>query len=119
MPGPRAATQRSRDFAVPLLGEWSAAPKTCNYLEISAKLDQTRPANEWLVMKSRALAGMAPDRRTTGAQPGEWRSFLAHSFFRYGLAVLSVAVALGIKLALQKFNVGYPLSSSFLAAIAI
>src|SRR5258708_32745369 len=35
------------------------------------------------------------------------------------MGVLSVAAALGIKLTRQKFNVGYPLSSSFLAAIAI
>jgi K+-sensing histidine kinase KdpD len=42
-----------------------------------------------------------------------------HAVFRYGLAVLSVAAALAIKLILQHFNVGYPLSSSFLAAIAI
>jgi len=70
-------------------------------------------------MKSRALASVATDPGTTGAQPVGWRPFLEHSFFRYGLAVLSVAAALGIKLTLQKFNVGYPLSSSFLAAIAI
>lgn len=39
--------------------------------------------------------------------------------FGYLLAVLSVAAALAIRLILQHFNVGYPLSSSFLAAIAI
>ena len=39
--------------------------------------------------------------------------------YRYGLAVLSVAVALGIKLILLHFNLPYPLSSAFLAAIAI
>ena len=70
-------------------------------------------------MKSRALASVATDPGTTGAHPFGWRPLLEHSFFRYGLAVLSVAAALGIKLTLQKFNVGYPLSSSFLAAIAI
>ena len=70
-------------------------------------------------MKSRALASVATDPGTTGAQRVGWRPLLEHSFFRYGLAVLSVAAALGIKLTLQKFNVGYPLSSSFLAAIAI
>src|SRR5437016_6676363 len=70
-------------------------------------------------MKSRAFASEATDPGTTGAQPVGWRLLLDHSFFRYGLAVLSVAAALGIKLTLQKFNVGYPLSSSFLAAIAI
>jgi signal transduction histidine kinase len=70
-------------------------------------------------MKSRALASVATDPGTTGSQRVGWRPLLEHSFFRYGLAVLSVAAALGIKLTLQKFNVGYPLSSSFLAAIAI
>src|SRR5882762_9067651 len=70
-------------------------------------------------MKSRALASVGTGPGTTGAQPIGWRPLLEHSFFRYGLAVLSVAAALGIKLTLQKFNVGYPLSSSFLAAIAI
>jgi len=38
--------------------------------------------------------------------------------FGYSLAVVSVAAAVAIKLILQHFNVGYPLSSSFLAAIA-
>src|SRR5882672_11534748 len=70
-------------------------------------------------MKSRALASVGTGPGTTGTQPIGWRPLLDHSFFRYGLAVLSVAAALGIKLTLQKFNVGYPLSSSFLAAIAI
>ena len=39
--------------------------------------------------------------------------------FRYGLAVLVVALALGIKLFFLHLNVTYPLSSSFLAAIAV
>src|SRR6266478_6748578 len=39
--------------------------------------------------------------------------------FRYGLAVLAVTLALGIKLILLHLNVPYPLSSSFLAAIAV
>ena len=38
--------------------------------------------------------------------------------FGDSLAVVSVAAAVAIKLILQNFNVGYPLSSSFLAAIA-
>ena len=38
--------------------------------------------------------------------------------FGYSLAVLSVAAALAIKLVLQHFDVGYPLSSSFFAANA-
>src|SRR6267378_1741302 len=40
-------------------------------------------------------------------------------FFRYGLAVLVVVIALGIKLVLLHFDLPYPLSTSFLAAIAI
>jgi two-component system sensor kinase FixL len=39
--------------------------------------------------------------------------------FRYGVAILAVAIALGIKLTLLHFDVPYPLSSSFLAAIAV
>ena len=39
--------------------------------------------------------------------------------FRYGLAVLSVAIALGVKLILLHFDFSYPLSTSFLLAIAI
>jgi two-component system sensor kinase FixL len=38
---------------------------------------------------------------------------------RYGLAVAAVGIALGIKLILLHFNVPYPLSSSFLIAIAV
>jgi PAS domain S-box-containing protein len=38
---------------------------------------------------------------------------------RYGFAVVSVAVALGIKLVLRQFQVEYPISTTFLAAIAI
>src|SRR5258705_10134255 len=39
--------------------------------------------------------------------------------YRYGLAIVAVAIALGIKLILLHFRVPYLLSSSFLAAIAI
>src|SRR5262245_25247642 len=45
--------------------------------------------------------------------------FFERGIFRYGLAVLSVALAFGIKLLLQQLHVGYPLSTSFLAAIAV
>jgi C4-dicarboxylate-specific signal transduction histidine kinase len=38
---------------------------------------------------------------------------------RYGLAVVTVAIALGIKLILLRIGFPYPLTSSFLAAIAI
>src|SRR6266576_4978514 len=41
------------------------------------------------------------------------------TIFRYGLAVFSVAIALEIKLILLHFNFAYPLSTSFLLAIAI
>ncbi|PYJ22636.1 MAG: hypothetical protein DME99_04890, partial [Verrucomicrobia bacterium] len=41
------------------------------------------------------------------------------AIFRYGLAVFSVAIALGINLILLHFNFSYPLSTSFLLAIAI
>ncbi len=41
------------------------------------------------------------------------------AIFRYGLAVFSVVIALGIKLLLLHFNFAYPLSTSFLLAIAI
>src|SRR5215831_4462576 len=44
---------------------------------------------------------------------------LERGIFRYGLAVLSVALAFGIKLLLQQLHFGYPLSTSFLAAIAV
>src|SRR5262245_12937540 len=44
---------------------------------------------------------------------------LKRGIFRYGLAVLSVALAFGIKLLLQQLHFGYPLSTSFLAAIAV
>lgn len=39
--------------------------------------------------------------------------------YRYGLAVVAVAIALAIKLLFLQFKVTFPLSSSFLAAIAI
>jgi two-component system sensor kinase FixL len=39
--------------------------------------------------------------------------------YRYGLAILTVGLALAIKLILLQFKVTFPLSSSFLAAIAI
>jgi hypothetical protein len=60
-------------------------------------------------------------QRFTGFGAGSFRlemsrSALWRTSFGSGLAVLSVAAALGIKLTLQHFNAGYPLSSSFLAA---
>jgi K+-sensing histidine kinase KdpD len=68
---------------------------------------------------SRALGQRFTGFRADSFQLGMSRSALRRAAFGYALAVLSVAAALGIKLILQHFNVGYPLSSSFLAAIAI
>src|SRR5439155_15384822 len=95
-------------FCSPSFGGVAGAPKAVSFSQSAPNYIRRAPANEWFVMKSRALAGMPADRRTTGALPVGWRSLLEHSFFRYGLAVLSVAAALGIKLILQKFIVGYP-----------
>src|SRR6266481_1389909 len=68
---------------------------------------------------SRALGqrftGFAPDNFHSVASPAVFERIV----FRYGLAVLSVAIALGVKLILLHFNFPYPLSTSFLLAIAI
>src|SRR5256886_9796352 len=68
---------------------------------------------------SRALGqrftSFAADNFQLVASPGVFERIV----FRYGLAVLSVAIALGIKLILLHFNFSYPLSTSFLLAIAI
>jgi len=68
---------------------------------------------------SRALgqrfSGFAADNFHSVASPGVFERIV----FRYGLAVLSVAIALGVKLILLHFNFPYPLSTSFLLAIAI
>jgi PAS domain S-box-containing protein len=68
---------------------------------------------------SRALGqrfiGFAADNFHSVASPGVFERIV----FRYGLAVLSVAIALGVKLILLHFNFPYPLSTSFLLAIAI
>src|SRR5207244_10853223 len=68
---------------------------------------------------SRALGqrftGFAAHNFHSVASPGVFERIV----FRYGLAVLSVAIALGVKLILLHFNFLYPLSTSFLLAIAI
>ena len=68
---------------------------------------------------SRALGqrftDFAADNFHSVASPGVFE----HIVFRYGLAVLSVAIALSVKLILLHFNFPYPLSTSFLLAIAI
>src|SRR6266436_7300946 len=59
--------------------------------------------------------GFAADNFHSVASPGVFERII----YRYGLAVLSVAIALGVKLILLHFNFPYPLSTSFLLAIAI
>jgi PAS domain S-box-containing protein len=61
------------------------------------------------------FTGFAADNFHSIASPGVFERIV----FRYGLAVLSVAIALGVKLILLHFNFPYPLSTSFLLAIAI
>jgi len=68
---------------------------------------------------SRALGQRFTGFGTDNFQPATSRPGFQRAAFGYSVAVLSVAAALAIKLILQHFNVGYPLSSSFLAAIAI
>src|SRR5207302_6737014 len=63
-------------------------------------------------------------QRFTGFSAGNFHSVASPGVFerivfRYGLAVLSVAIALGVKLILLHFDFLYPLSTSFLLAIAI
>ena len=72
-------------------------------------LSQTRRDESQLPMKSAVDVG----------------TFSSHSVaferavFRYGLAVFSVVIALGIKLILLHFNFPYPITTSFLLAVAI
>jgi len=61
------------------------------------------------------FTGFAADNFHSAASPRVFERIV----FRYGLAVLSVAIALGVKLILLRFNFPYPLSTSFLLAIAI
>src|SRR2546425_1845369 len=61
------------------------------------------------------FTGFAADNFHSVASTGVFERIV----FRYGLAVLSVAIALGVKLILLHFNFPYPLSTSFLLAIAI
>src|SRR5437016_13219702 len=63
----------------------------------------------------RRSSDLAADNFHSVASPGVFERII----FRYGLAVLSVAIALGVKLILLYFNFPYPLSTSFLLAIAI
>lgn len=68
---------------------------------------------------SRAIGQRFTGFGTGGFHLATLRPVFPRAAFGYLLAVVSVAAALGIKLILQHFNVGYPLSSSFLAAIAV
>jgi PAS domain S-box-containing protein len=74
---------------------------------------QIRRDKSQLAMKS------AVDVGTFSFQSVGSPGVLERAIFRYGLAVLSVAIALGVKLILLHFNFPYPLSTSFLVAIAI
>jgi hypothetical protein len=70
-----------------------------------------------ILMKSASKAfGEGAVNFGISSEPVSSHRVFEHSIFRFELAVLSVAAALGIKLILQHFNVGYPLS---FAAIAI
>ena len=62
---------------------------------------------------------LAVNVRTLGFQSVPGTRASERQLFRYGLAVVSVAVALAIKLALRGLQVEYPISTTFLAAIAI
>ena len=72
-------------------------------------------------MNSAAKAFEAAVRNlaTIDSEPRVSYHVFDHAIFRYGLAILSVALALGIKLLLLRLDFPYPLSTSFLAAIAI
>jgi PAS domain S-box-containing protein len=68
---------------------------------------------------SKALDASAVNFGTVGSEARRSYRFVEHAVWRYGLAVLSVGAALAIKLILLHFDFSYPLSTSFLAAIAI
>ena len=69
---------------------------------------------------SRALEqGRSTHYEADNFHPRVLKVALQRKTFGYVLAVVSVAAALGVKLILQHFDVGYPVSASFLAAIAI
>jgi K+-sensing histidine kinase KdpD len=72
-----------------------------------------------MISSSRALGERFTGFGTDSFQLATSRPAFQRAAFGYSVAVLSVGAALALKLILQDFNVGYPLSSSFLAAIAI
>jgi PAS domain S-box-containing protein len=68
---------------------------------------------------TKALAADAGNLKAIGSEAHVSYQTFERAFFRYGLAVLSVALALAVKLLLEQLHFGYPLSTSFLAAIAV
>src|SRR5205807_1049157 len=68
---------------------------------------------------SRPLGQWFAEFGANSFQPGIPRPALWPTAFGYTLAVVSVAAALAIKLVAMRFGFLYPVSSSFLAAIAI
>src|SRR6478672_3169435 len=68
---------------------------------------------------SKAFGDDAGNLAAVGAGPSVSYHLFERAIFRYGLAILSVALALGIKLLLLRLDFPYPLSTTFLAAIAI
>jgi hypothetical protein len=85
-------------------------------LESMIDLSRDAAQRRQLVMKSSSIA---LSQRLTGPGTGSLQAATSqrafhHAAFGHSLAVLSVAAAPGIKFILQRFNVGYPLSSSFL-----
>src|SRR5438552_983238 len=69
--------------------------------------------------RSRPLGQWFAEFGANSFQPGIPRPALRPTAFGYALAVVSVAAALAIKLVAMRFGFLYPVSSSFLAAIAI
>jgi len=67
---------------------------------------------------SRALGQRFIGDGADGFQLAMSRPAFQRAAFGYSFAVVPVAAPVAIKLILQHFNVGCPLSSSFLAAIA-
>ena len=68
---------------------------------------------------AKAIGEQVGNLQTFGSKAHVSYHTFERGILRYGLAVLSVALALGVKLLLQQLHFGYPLSTSFLAAIAV
>ena len=76
---------------------------------------------------SKAFGASARALETINARPSRSRSALSPSFnrsarsalLRYGLAVLSVAIALGLKLTFQHFHAPFPYTTCSMFAVAI